>query len=69
MQSGIGDEYELEKLGIKLVKSLPHVGMHMQEHVGLSVTGTSNLKCPNGAHRDEKGNPKGGINKKTSGLK
>ena len=61
MLSGIGDEIELNALGIPVKKNLHAVGANMKEHVGLSVTGTTNLKCPENAHRDDEGKPKGGT--------
>jgi choline dehydrogenase-like flavoprotein len=33
MQSGIGDEAELQRLGIDLVQHLPGVGQNFQDHV------------------------------------
>jgi choline dehydrogenase len=34
MQSGIGDEIELQRLGIPLKQHLPGVGQNFQDHVG-----------------------------------
>lgn len=59
--SGIGDPLELEALGIPVVKELPDVGLHLKEHIGLSATARTNLKCPTDGHRDEEGKPKGGT--------
>src|SRR5215831_16114328 len=36
MQSGIGDEAELQRLGIPLVQHLPGVGQNFQDHVRVS---------------------------------
>ena len=33
LQSGIGDEAELQRLGIQVVQHLPGVGLHFQDHV------------------------------------
>ena len=35
MQSGIGDQMELQRLGIPLVQQLPGVGRNFQDHVGI----------------------------------
>jgi choline dehydrogenase len=35
MQSGIGDEIELHRLGIRLVQHLPGVGQNFQDHPGI----------------------------------
>ena len=61
MHSGIGDALELNALGIPLVKDIPDVGLHLQEHVGVSAVAGTNIKCPFEAHRDEHGKPKGGT--------
>jgi choline dehydrogenase len=34
MQSGIGDKYELQRLGIPVMQHLPGVGKNFQDHVG-----------------------------------
>lgn len=36
MQSGIGDEEELQKLGIPIVEHLPGVGRNFQDHIGFN---------------------------------
>src|SRR5262249_34323801 len=36
MQSGVGDEAELQRLGIPLVQHLPGVGQNFQDHVRVS---------------------------------
>ena len=36
MQSGIGDEVELQRLGISLVQHLPGVGQNFQDHPGIA---------------------------------
>ena len=36
MQSGIGDELELQRLGIPIVEHLPGVGRNFQDHVGFN---------------------------------
>jgi len=41
--SGVGDRIELETLGIPVVKDIPDVGLHLQEHVGVSATARTNL--------------------------
>ncbi len=42
MQSGIGDQAELQRLGIPLVQHLPGVGQNFQDHVGISSIWESN---------------------------
>lgn len=61
MLSGVGDERELKELNIPTVKSLPHVGLHLQDHYGFSVVTHTKLACPKDAHRDENGLPEGGT--------
>src|SRR5262249_29674816 len=36
MQSGIGDQAELQRLGISVVQHLPGVGQNFQDHFGIS---------------------------------
>jgi choline dehydrogenase len=42
MQSGIGDQAELQRLGIPLVQHLPGVGLNFQDHVAISSIWESN---------------------------
>ena len=37
MQSGLGDEVELQRLGIPVVQHLPGVGQNFQDHPGTST--------------------------------
>lgn len=61
MLSGIGDPLELEALNIPVVQDLPDVGLHFQDHYGVSFVAKTNIDCPAGAHRDKEGNPPGGL--------
>eukprot|EP00927_Polykrikos_kofoidii_P032014 TRINITY_DN27399_c0_g2_i1.p1 TRINITY_DN27399_c0_g2~~TRINITY_DN27399_c0_g2_i1.p1 ORF type:complete len:990 (+),score=128.78 TRINITY_DN27399_c0_g2_i1:43-3012(+) len=53
--SGIAEPLELERLGIPVVTSSPDVGLHIQDHIGLSVVVRTAVPCPEGYHSQEDG--------------
>ena len=45
MQSGIGDQAELQRLGIPVVQHLPGVGRNLQDHPDFAVSGSISSRC------------------------
>ena len=45
MQSGIGDQAELQRLGIPVVQHLPGVGQNFQDHPVLAASGSIRNRC------------------------